>query len=145
MQDKTAKPLGLSLRGTSFQLHSVIVKDLGAAYGGRSDSGVWLGQLAQAEAQARAHARRAEKDAQFPARGKAINGQRVDVTPELVKAIGRAVYTSALQRDDRTREDQEAVRALMKPADAANPPLKLLLGPFEPAQLRVLNVAEGLP
>lgn len=108
-----AKPLGLTTRGNSHQLRIVIPKDLREAYGGRSDFRISLGQMDRREAQARAHALRAEKEAEFQIRRQQLTGQKVGrVTVELARAIGQRVYAKQLQNDDKLREDAPTMRAL---------------------------------
>lgn len=77
-----ARPLGLTLRGGSYQLRIVIPKDLRDVYEGRSDIRISLGKLDRALAYPLAHRLRAEKEAEFAQRRLELNPHKVtEVTP----------------------------------------------------------------
>ncbi len=122
MENKVAKPLGLTSRGGSLQLRIIIPQDLREAYGGRKDFRISLGKLERAIGWPLAHRIRAEKEAEFAQRRKELNAQQIDyVTPDLAAALAERVYAELMAGDDVAREDSQSSEALQALANVTKP------------------------
>jgi integrase len=122
MENKVAKPLGLTSRGGSLQLRIIIPQDLREAYGGRKDFRISLGKLDRALGWPLAHRIRAEKEAEFAEKRKELNAQQIDyVTPDLAVALAERVYAELMTGDDAAREDPQISEALQELANITDP------------------------
>jgi hypothetical protein len=119
MKNKMAKPLGVTpaIRGRAASIRICVPDDLREAYGGRADFRISLGKVDWATAKTRATLLRAEKDAEFEDKRKAIKAATTlvpvpVVTPELSKSIALGVYAAGLAQDDALRESDEGLTAI---------------------------------
>ncbi len=127
MKNKMAKPLGL-LPASKHRAQSIricVPLELQASYGGRKDFRISLGKLHGTAAKVRATKLRAEKDAEFAARGAALAAPSLSavavVTPELSEAIARGVYAAGMSQDDALRESSSGAALLREVAASIGP------------------------
>jgi integrase len=138
MKNKMAKPLGVTAasKGRAPAIRICIPTDLQEAYGGRKDIRLSLGRVEWGTAKAKSAAIRAQYEAEFEAKRKALlAGSSLApvavVTPELAEAIAHGVYAASLAQDDQLREGKQE-RAALQELAALTRPRGLLIG--EPSQ-----------
>lgn len=122
-KNEVAKPIGLNRhKGRSPQIRIWVPIDLQPHYGGRKDFRISLGRVSPAEAKAKAHRIRAEKEQEFQAKRRELllAAQPLqDITPELAQVVAQGVYTEGLREDDMAREAPQVLAALQELAEVS--------------------------